>query len=80
MLWGLGLLVALVLVFVAYIQIDGIPRYKAEKVDLKVDVTPERVAQAIEGVAVAASLRVAAVAGPAGSVPGHRYSRESGRF
>lgn len=29
--------------FVAYIQIDGIPKYETEKVDLKVEVTPDKV-------------------------------------
>jgi mono/diheme cytochrome c family protein len=29
---------------VAYIQINGIPKYETEKIDLKVEVTPERVA------------------------------------
>ena len=35
---------------------------------------------ALEESAVAAPLRIAAVAGPAGNVPGHRCSRESARF
>jgi cytochrome c2 len=38
-------LLALVLVFVLYISIDGIPKYKPTTVDLKVEVTPERVAR-----------------------------------
>lgn len=43
----LYLVIAVIVViggFVAYIQIDGIPKYEVEKVDLKVEVTPERVA------------------------------------
>ena len=37
-------IVVLIGCFVAYIQIDGIPKYETEKVDLKVEITPERVA------------------------------------
>jgi mono/diheme cytochrome c family protein len=43
----LYLIIAVIVViggFAAYIQIDGIPKYEVEKVDLKVEVTPERVA------------------------------------
>ena len=40
----------------------------------------ECVLQALEDGAVGAPLRIAAVAGPAGNVPGHRCSRESARF
>src|SRR6185369_12085129 len=31
--------------FAAYVAVDGIPRYHPAKVDLKVDITPERVAR-----------------------------------
>lgn len=45
----LGLVVAALVVavggFLAYVAIDGIPRYPVEKVDLKVTATPERVAR-----------------------------------
>ena len=45
----LGVLVLLVVLaaggFAAYIQITGIPRYPTQRIDLKVEVTPERVAQ-----------------------------------
>lgn len=45
---GLLFLVLAVIVlvgcFAAYIQIDGIPKYETEKVEMKVEVTPEKVA------------------------------------
>src|SRR5262245_36649786 len=45
-LGGLVLLVVLAVGgFVAYIQITGIPSYPTQKVDLQVEVTPERVAR-----------------------------------
>ena len=45
-LGGLLLLVVLVVGgFLAYVQIDGIPSYPTQKVDLQVEVTPERVAR-----------------------------------
>src|SRR5262245_36796463 len=31
--------------FAAYVQVDGIPHYPVEKIDLKVEATPERVAR-----------------------------------
>src|SRR5205807_2951274 len=39
------LLVLAAACFAAFIAIDGIPRYPVQKVDLKVEVTPERVAR-----------------------------------
>ena len=39
----LGVVALLIAGFALYIQIDGIPKYKAEKIDLTVEVTPERV-------------------------------------
>lgn len=53
---GLLYLVLLVIVaigiFAAYIAIDGIPKYETEKVDLKVEITPERVAMGAKIAAV----------------------------
>lgn len=40
-----GVILALILLFVAYIHFDGIPTYEVKKFDLKVEITPERVAQ-----------------------------------
>ncbi|MES2779742.1 MAG: c-type cytochrome [Bacteroidota bacterium] len=41
----LGVIIALALVFAAYVQIDGIPKYEVKTIDLNVEITPERVAQ-----------------------------------
>ena len=45
--WAIIIVAIIVLVvggFVAYVAISGIPSYEAQKIDLKVEVTPERVA------------------------------------
>jgi len=41
----LGLVVAAVGGFLLYVQIDGIPKYEVEKIDVKIEATPERVAR-----------------------------------
>jgi mono/diheme cytochrome c family protein len=41
----LGLLIAAVGGFLLFVQIDGIPKYPVEKIDVKVESTPERVAR-----------------------------------
>jgi len=41
----IGLLVAAIGGFLLYVQIDGIPKYPVEKIDFKVEKTPERVAR-----------------------------------
>ena len=41
----IGVVVLAVIGFVCYINIDGIPKYKPGKVDMKVEITPERVAR-----------------------------------
>lgn len=41
----IGVILAFILLFAAYVQIDGIPKYEVQKIDLKVEITPERVAQ-----------------------------------
>ena len=41
----LGVILLVVICFVSYINIDGIPNYKPGNVSLKVEVTPERVAK-----------------------------------
>lgn len=41
----IGVILVFILLFAAYIQIDGIPKYDVQKIDLKVEITPERVAQ-----------------------------------
>lgn len=41
----LGVIIVFVLLFAAYVQFKGIPKYEVKKIDLKVEVTPERVAQ-----------------------------------
>ena len=40
----LGMIVLIVLCFASYIYIDGIPKYPVKQVELKVEVTPQRVA------------------------------------
>jgi len=40
-----GLLVAAAGAFLLFVQLDGIPRYSVEKIELKVPLTPERVAR-----------------------------------
>ncbi|MES2560750.1 MAG: cytochrome c [Bacteroidota bacterium] len=41
----LGAILVFILLFVTYIHFDGIPRYDVKKIDLKVEITPQRVAQ-----------------------------------
>lgn len=43
--WVVGILLVIILGFAVFIQIKGIPTYEPQTVDLKVEVTPERVAQ-----------------------------------
>jgi mono/diheme cytochrome c family protein len=43
--WVLATAVLLVLGFAAYVALDGIPRYRVERVDLQVEATPERLAR-----------------------------------
>lgn len=63
--------VVLIGCFVAYIQIDGIPKYETEKVDLKVEVTPEKVAM---GAKIAAMQCVVCHRGSDGKLSGRRLS------
>src|SRR5260370_26008 len=42
---GVGVLAALLFVGFLYVEIRGIPKYPTERVELKVDATPERVAR-----------------------------------
>ena len=41
----LGVIILLALLFAVYVQVDGIPKYEVQKIDLKVEITPERVAR-----------------------------------
>ncbi|HKA07996.1 MAG TPA: hypothetical protein VKD71_12110, partial [Gemmataceae bacterium] len=45
----LGLVIALVVLgvgcFVGWVQLDGIPKYAPGRIELKVEVTPERIAR-----------------------------------
>lgn len=43
--WVVGILLIIILGFAAFIQIKGIPTYEPQTVDLKVEVTPERIEQ-----------------------------------
>jgi mono/diheme cytochrome c family protein len=63
----LGCFLLLVLLFAGYIQVDGIPSYEVKKIDLKVDITPERVAQ---GQKIASMECIACHAGESGLLTG----------
>lgn len=45
LLWTLGVIIILVLGFIAFVSFRGIPKYKAEKLEMKIESTPERLAQ-----------------------------------
>lgn len=64
-------IIVLIGCFVAYIQIDGIPKYETEKVDLKVEVTPEKVAI---GAKIAAVQCVVCHRGSDGKLSGRKLS------
>jgi mono/diheme cytochrome c family protein len=63
----LGVIVLLIAGFVLYIQIDGIPSYEVRKIDLKVEVTPERV---VQGQKIASMECIACHAGNDGKLTG----------
>ncbi|MFI5221318.1 MAG: cytochrome c [Bacteroidia bacterium] len=67
----LGTLLLIVISFVAYILFDGIPKYEAKKIDLKVEVTPERVAQ---GFKIASMECLGCHASPDGTVSGRELA------
>lgn len=43
--WFLGVLIVIIIGFVAFVSFRGIPKYKAEKLEITVEHTPERLAQ-----------------------------------
>lgn len=43
-LWLLLIVIVVVGAFLIYVQVDGIPKYEADNVDLKIDATPEMIA------------------------------------
>jgi mono/diheme cytochrome c family protein len=63
----LGVILAFILLFALYVQIDGIPKYDVQKIDLKVKITPERVAQ---GQKIASMECIACHAGESGRLTG----------
>lgn len=63
----LGLIVLLVAAGAAFIALRGIPKYEARHIDMKVDITPERVAN---GQRIASMLCVQCHAGPDGKLTG----------
>lgn len=63
----LGLILLFVIGFAAYIQIDGIPKYPVQKIDLQVTLTPERIAQ---GQKIASMECIACHAGDDGKLTG----------
>ena len=67
----LGVVVLIILCFVSYVQIDGIPKYETKKIDLKVEVTPERVAQ---GFKIATMECIACHAGSDGKLSGRELT------
>jgi mono/diheme cytochrome c family protein len=63
----LGILLLLIGLFATYIQIDGIPKYEVKAPDIKVEITPERVAQ---GQKIASMECIACHAGEDGKLTG----------
>lgn len=63
----LGVLVVLILLFVTYLHFSGIPKYEVKAPDLKVEITPERVAQ---GQKIASMECIACHAGEDGKLTG----------
>lgn len=68
---ALGGILTLILLFALYVQIVGIPRYEVQKIDLKVEVTPERIAQ---GQKIASMECIACHAGESGRLTGRHLS------
>jgi mono/diheme cytochrome c family protein len=68
----LGGILVFILLFALYIQIDGIPKYAPPVVDLKVEITPERIAQ---GQKIASMECIACHAAEDGKLTG-RYLKE----
>lgn len=68
----LGVILAFILLFAAYVQIDGIPNYDVMTLDLKVEITPARVAQ---GQKIASMECIACHAAEDGKLSG-RYLKE----
>jgi mono/diheme cytochrome c family protein len=64
---ALGVILAFILLFALYVQIDGIPKYDVQKIDLKVEITPERIAQ---GQKIASMECIACHAGESGRLTG----------
>jgi len=67
----LGVLLLIVVCFVTYIYADGIPKYTAKKIDLKVEITPQRVEQ---GHKIATMECIACHAGPDGKLTGRQLT------
>ncbi len=68
----LGVILVFILLFALYVQIDGIPKYEVQKIDLKVELTPERIAQ---GQKIASMECIACHAGESGKLTG-RWLKE----
>jgi mono/diheme cytochrome c family protein len=64
---ALGVILVFILGFAMYVQLDGIPKYEVKKIDLKVEITPERVAQ---GQKIASMECIACHAGESGKLTG----------
>lgn len=63
----LGVVLLIIVCFVSYIYVDGIPKYPVKKIDLKVEITPQRVEQ---GYKIATMECIACHAGPDGKLSG----------
>lgn len=73
----LGVIVLLIGGFAMYISISGIPSYETKKIDLKVEITPERV---IQGQKIAAMECVACHAGSDGKLTGRHLKELPAEF
>src|SRR6478609_1591499 len=73
----LGVILVLIGLFLVYIQIDGIPKYEAKAPDIKVEITPERVAQ---GQKIASMECIACHAGEDGKLTGRHLKELPAEF
>lgn len=73
----LGSVIILVGLFAVYVHISGIPSYETQKLDLKVEITPERVAQ---GQKIASMECIACHAGPDGRLTGRHLKELPAEF
>jgi cytochrome c2 len=73
----LGVILSFILLFALYVQIDGIPKYEVKKIDLNVEVTPERIAQ---GQKIASMECIACHAGESGRLTGRQLKEIPAEF